>query len=160
MSKSRTPRITAAYSREKCWALSFEFNRHLINGWLPPINQNSIRFYQFLINLVQQTTGELQESIRRDNSIAHKVLELDSWSKEVLDFLNSSAVSSFFNNQTPELWSFTYCFEYKSPERFYAFVVERVLYPVMWDPEHRYSGRQMKTKDLVTCSGGMKCLHA
>jgi hypothetical protein len=158
-SRIHNPRIPESFSRDKCWNLSFDFHRSINQSWIPPIEAASIHFYQFLINLLKATSKDIQQVVRRDNSAAHKILDINTWSEEILDFLESRSVSSYFGQETPDLWSFSYCLESRAPQRFYAFIVEGVIHPVMWDPDHKYSGSQYKNKLQVNCSRQLNCFH-
>lgn len=154
------PRLPRSYSREVFWKLSFKHLQNLPSGWMPTFTTQATDFYLFLVNLTSHTSEELRSAERRDGKSANKASDPDDWSQELKQFINRVVIGDWFEGDTPDLWSFSYCLEIGTPQRFYAFLHKEILYPVLWDPDHRHSGGgEIPDRKLVTCSGRLNCLH-
>lgn len=160
MNSSAKPRVLKSYSRTVYWNLSFKHQDLLSSNWMPGFELDVANFYLFLLNLVSQTSEEIRTATRRNGELANKASDIDDWSQEISDFIDNFDFEGRFDGDTPELWSFSYCLENGTPQRFYAFVHQETLYPVMWDPNHRHSGGgEIPKRKTVSCSGDLACLH-
>ena len=154
------PRVLKSYSREVFWKLSFQHLQSLPVGWMPNFASEAANFYLFLVNLTSHTSEEIRSAVRRNGKSANKASDRDDWSNELQQFINALDFEEWFEGDTPDLWSFTYCLETGTPQRFYAFLHQEVLYPILWDPNHRHSGGgEMRERKPIMCNRILDCLH-
>jgi hypothetical protein len=160
MKQAITPRLLKSYNREVFWKLSFQHLQNLPNNWMPDFLPESADFYLFLINLTSRTSEEIRSAVRRDGKSAHKASDPSDWSEELSNFIEGINFADWFDGDTPDLWSFSYCFETGTPQRFYGFLHKEILYPILWDPNHRHSGGgEIRERKVVSCNRSLKCLH-
>jgi hypothetical protein len=153
-------RLPKSYSRNVFWKLSFQHLRRLPSNWMPHFEPAAAEFYLFLVNLTAHTSEELRYTLRRDGKKANKASDRDDWSQELRNFIDELDFEEWFEGDTPDLWSFTYCLETGAPQRFYAFLHKEILYPILWDPNHRHSGGgEILHRKPISCSRRLDCLH-
>lgn len=160
MTQGFKPRLPKNYNREVHWNLSLEFLRELPAGWMPDFERNHADFYLFLLNLTSNTSEEIRSALRRDGRSANKASDRDDWSQEVRSFIENIDFERWFGGDTPDLWSFSYCLETGTPQRFFGFLHKEILYPILWDPNHRHSGGgEIQDRKQVHCTKTLSCLH-